>query len=783
MRKIKNIYVLLSALLLLIILLSQSANIFNLFSGKTPLSRYTFSQAFYADDGTLLRLTLSHDDKYRLFVPYKDIPADMRHALMMYEDKWYYLHYGVNPLALARSFFTTYIKKSRRMGASTITMQTARMVYNLDTTLIPGKIKQIFCALWLEFRYTKKQILETYFNLAPYSYNIEGVGAASLIYFGTRVQDSTLLQTLTLTVIPQNPNKRNPALKNGFANMQAARNKLFNKWIKKYPQDKKLESFFNMPMAVKTPATLPFLVPHVINYLLQREHTPEVFTTINLPTQQLLENDVKLFISRSKAHGLKNASVVLLNYKTMQVEAAVGSADFWNDEIAGQVNGFAAQRLAGSTLKTYIYAQALEQGIIHPATLLKDTKKSFGIYSPENSDRMFAGPILAADALTRSRNIPAIELLRQTGYDNFVNTLRDGGVKGLKNGNYYSTGLALGTFEISPLELSALYAALANKGEYREPKFTKTAPPSKPKQLLTPEAAFIALDMLKNNTRPYKKLRLSVSKDFPVYFKTGTSSSYKDAWTAGVFEDYALVVWAGNFSGEGNNYFLGRQAALPLFFDIVKTVEKNKPGFNYRPLSADGLKITQVDVCKGTGDLPGKYCPATFKSYFIPGVSPIKVSDIHREILIDKATGLRACRYDPVTTKAEVYEFWPSEIETLFKEAGIIRRAVPRYLSGCTIEEAAASGNAPEILLPTKDVIYTYKDNESDKPIIPLKADLDADAGKVFWFVGGQFMGESKENQTLFIKPKSGTFTVKAVDDMGRSAQSMVTISVSADIN
>lgn len=766
-----------------IAVLLLSPRIFNLFSNKTPLSGYTFSQAFYSDGLSLLRLKLSADDKYRLFVPLKDISPTMKKAVLLYEDKAFYYHYGVNPAALIRGFWVSYVKKTRRMGASTISMQTARMVYGLNSSTIGGKLKQILYALWLEFRYTKNQIFETYLNLAPYSYNIEGVGAASLIYFNSRVQEITLLEALTLAVIPQNPNERNPSQPKGFANMAKARQILFEKWIKQYPQDKDKQNFFNMPMTVKKPSDLPFLAPHAVTSLYLRMNDPEIFTAINLNLQRAFEDRVKLYISKHKEKGLNNAAVILLNWQTMEMRAVVGSADFWDDAISGQVNGVEAQRLVASTLKPALYGLAVQQGLIHPATLLKDTKKNFGIYSPENADRHFVGPVLASDALIRSRNIPAIELLTQTGYDNFVNLLKKGGIKGLKSGGYYATGLALGSFEASPKEIAGIYAALANRGIYRQPKLIKNAADLPEETILTPEAAFLALDMLKNNQRNESPIRGALTKEYPIYFKTGTSSEFKDAWTAGVFGDYVLVVWVGNFNGEPNNYFAGRRAALPLFFELIKTAEKEIPSFTPRPLSAEGLNLVETDVCAPTGDLPGRWCPSTFKSYFIPGVSPIKVSDVHRRVLIDNATGLRACKYDKNTTHTEIYEFWPADIELLFKQAGIVLRTVPRYVEGCTIEDTFSSGNPPSVVYPTKDVIYSFTDEDSDREMIPLYADADADVTKLFWFINDNFIGTAQKGQTLFIKPVNGTFTVKVADDLGRSALSRVTMAVEHDRN
>ena len=172
------------------------------------LNKYTFSKSFFLQDNILARLTPSYDDKFRLFIPLEEIPQELQEAVLLYEDRHFYRHFGVNFISLFRALKETYFTKSRRIGASTITMQTARIIYNLDSKTVPGKIKQIFYALYLELFYSKKEILEAYLNIAPYGYNIEGVGAAALIYFHKRVQDLVLIEDLTLAVIPQNPNAR-----------------------------------------------------------------------------------------------------------------------------------------------------------------------------------------------------------------------------------------------------------------------------------------------------------------------------------------------------------------------------------------------------------------------------------------------------------------------------------------------------------------------------------------------------------------------------------------------
>ena len=288
--------------------------------------------------------------------------------------------------------------------------------------------------------------------------------------------------------------------------------------------------------------------------------------------------------------------------------------------------------------------------------------------------------------------------------------------------------------------------------------------------------------MIKSVSGVSRRIRGALRRDIPAYVKTGTSSSFKDALAAGVFGDYALVVWVGNFSGEGNNYFWGRTAALPLFYELIEQTAQNRPNAYFGQLEPQGLNIIQTEVCKGTGDLPGPYCPALEKTWFIPGVSPIKISDIHRRIYIDKNSGLRACKYDAAATRAEVFEFWPSEIETLFKAAGIIHRPVPRYLEGCNIEEAYAAGGAPpQIILPAQGVSYPFREKDMDKEIIALRADADKDAQTVYWFLENKFMGAAQSGHTLFIRPAAGNFALKAVDNLGRAGTAVLNMTLEAD--
>ena len=331
----------------------------------------------------------------------------------------------------------------------------------------PGKVHQIARAIQLSRHYSKQEILEVYLNLAPYGRNIEGIAAASLIYFNKKPSHLSLPEALTLAVIPQNPNKRNPTTSSGYQHLLQARQNLFQRWLEDHPSDVSKETFFSMPLKVRPPENLPFLAPHFVNHIKQnmsRWDHGYVNTTLDSVQQQSLEKGISHYVSSKAASGINNAAALLLNYETMKIKAMVGSADFYNDDLQGQVNGTVAKRSPGSTLKPFVYALAMDEGLIHPMTLMKDSPKRFGGFSPENYDKQFLGPISARDALIQSRNVPAVNLQSQLTHQSFYDFLMDAGITGLKDEAFYGLALALGGGEVSMLELASLYAMLANKG-------------------------------------------------------------------------------------------------------------------------------------------------------------------------------------------------------------------------------------------------------------------------------------------------------------------------------
>ncbi|OOG49320.1 penicillin-binding protein 1C [Rhodanobacter sp. C06] len=745
--------------------------------------RLPSSTAFYDDSGHLLRLTLASDQQYRLWVPLSAISPQLVEGVLLHEDRWFRWHPGFNPWGLARGAWVTYVRHRHPQGGSTITMQLARLLWQLDTRTPLGKLRQVARALQLELFYSKHDILETYLNDAPYGGNVQGVGAASLAYFGKPSGALTLPEALTLAVIPQEPSR--PLQSNGVLINPAlaqARNRLYSQWLRKHPRDASLKPLFALPLMLRPLATLPFEAPHAVDQLLAAQRTsgdvlsPIVTTTIDLGLQHALERQVANYVRRNAPRGIKNAAALLIDTRDMGIKAMVGSANYFDAGIEGQVNGTDAKRSPGSTLKPFIYALGFDQGVLHPQTVLRDVPSSFGPYTPENFDGHFLGPITATQALIRSRNIPAVWVASQLHQPSLYDFLREAGVGRMASEQHYGLALVLGGGEVTMQELGDLYAMLANRGMLQPLRLRADDPQVAGTRLLSDAASFMVMDMLRQNPRPDAAFG-SERTQLPVAWKTGTSWAFHDAWTAGSFGPYVLVVWVGNFDGTANPAFVGVEAAAPLFFQIVDALRAERPRM-HEPIRHMPANLKRVEICLASGDLPSQWCPQRGWTWFIPGKSPIRVGNIYRPLVMDDASGLPACPpYADKRTHVEVFEFWPSDLAHVFAQAGIPRRKPPQN-PACR-DAGRPDGDSPQITSPLRASTYAMRLHQDQPTPIAFSATADADAHALYWFVDDAYVGQGTPGNSLFWQPRNaGSYRVRVVDDHGRSDERTLAVTL-----
>jgi penicillin-binding protein 1C len=731
------------------------------------MQRFPLSTSVWSADGELLRVTRSADDQYRLWVPLSQISPALVDAFLLKEDRWFYWTAGVNPIALARAAFRTY-GGGERQGGSTLTMQLARLTYRLNTRTPAGKLRQIGIAVWLEARYSKRELLETYLNVVPFGGNIQGVGAASRIYFGETPDRVSLGEALTLAVIPQRPASR-AGRRPSEANLLAVRTQLGRAWLEHHGGNAAERRQIELPIVARPQFAMPQQAPHLVDALLASRLTrrERIDTTIDAGLQRLVERQIQRHLQQFGDLGIHNAASLLVDARDMSVKSWVGSADYWNDAIDGQVNGVMAKRSPGSTLKPFVYALALDQGVLHPRTIVRDAPTSFGPFTPENFDGRFFGPISAEEALIRSRNIPAVWVSTQLKQPSLYQFLQSAGVRGMKSESFYGLALALGGGEVTMEELAGLYAMLANQGLLRPLRVEPSSRREDGVPLLSPEATFVTLDMLRRNPRPDEDGTIPVRARWPVAWKTGTSWGFRDAWSAGVVGPYVLVVWIGNFEGQGNPAFVGVDAAAPLFFRIADALNLARPD-EAVPSLTPPPGVTRVAVCVESGDLPNAHCPHTIDTWYIPGKSPIRVSQLHRVVAIDPQTGLPGCVPYSAGTRFEVFEFWSSDMLKLFRQAGMPRRTPPP-LPPCATEDPL---DAPHIASPLRNVGYALR-RSAPQEAIALEASAAGDVQHVFWFDGNALIGvRPLADGALPWRPTvSGMHLIRIVDDHGRSAE------------
>ncbi|MCX6865097.1 MAG: transglycosylase domain-containing protein, partial [Verrucomicrobia bacterium] len=360
----------------------------------------SWSRAVMDRHGTLLHLSTAADGRYRLRTSLGDVNPQWIEATLVKEDRWFRWHPGVNPVALMRAVWGS-VTGHPAGGASTLTMQVARMRWNLETRTVTGKISQIFRALQLERHYSKNQILEAYFNLAPYGGNVEGAGAAAWLWCGRAAAQVTRREAVALSVIPQSPATRHPGFPRDSGRIAAAQGRLSAMLEEQSSMrgDSLAAAFTLVP-----PGPPPHAAPHLCRRLMHTTSCGSIRSTLDLGMQQEIERGIEVHLQHTREQGIVNACAILVHAPSREVLAYVGSADYGDRDILGMVDGLRALRSPGSAVKPFVYGLALDQGLIHPRSLLIDGPMVFHDYNPENFEGEFMGPIHANDALARSRN-------------------------------------------------------------------------------------------------------------------------------------------------------------------------------------------------------------------------------------------------------------------------------------------------------------------------------------------------------------------------------------------
>ncbi len=589
--------------------------------------------------GLVLRATRAGDGSLARWVPLAAMDPDLPRAFVAVEDRRFYTHHGIDARAVVRALRDDLSNGRVVSGASTITMQLARLLRPLDRGIV-DKLIQSAWALRLEAHLTKQEILEQYLNRVPLGQGAIGVAAATRLYFGASPEQVSLGQAAMLAALAPAPSSQNPLVAPGRA---ALRRELGLKALGAagYASGDEIARALREPL-VGTAGDRPFLAPHFTSRLLlwaEEAHRPlsgTWRTSLDLPLQDRLEGEVRHTVDQLSDRGARQAAAVVLDNASGEILAWVGSPDFWADT-AGQVDMVASPRQPGSALKPFLYALAFDRGAT-TATVLADISKTYqtpaGPYHPRNYDRRYHGPVRAREALASSYNVPAVELADRIGYSTLLHGLQRAGFVSLaRSPEYYGLGLALGNGDVTLLELANGYRALANAGEWSSTQWQAspaghgaTAGPRQ--RVVSANAAALVLDVLADPDARIPGFGLQTPFDWPfrAAAKTGTSRHFTDNWAVAVTQGFTVAVWVGNFNGMPMEGVSGVSGAGPLLHRAVLVTAERYPAGNLPTAAERGLQAQSI--CRVSGLLASAECP-TVTEYFMPGTAPTKRCDWH----------------------------------------------------------------------------------------------------------------------------------------------------------
>lgn len=711
-------------------------------------------------NGELMNAFLTRDQKWRMKTELNEISPLLRKTIIAKEDKYFYYHTGVNPFAVIRAAFKNIFRMKRTSGASTITMQVARALEPRKRNLISKSI-EIFRAYQLEWRYSKDEILQMYLNLVPYGGNLEGVKAASLLYFSKNPDHLSLAEITALSIIPNRPS----SLVMGKNNDKIVAER--NRWLKKFAKDnvfteKEIEDALAEPLTA-TRNTVPHYAKHLSNKLFKKGGY-YYKTHLDLNTQLKTEKIVEDYVRAQRLRNINNASIVIIDNKTHRVITYVGSANFNDTTDAGQVNGAAAVRQPGSTLKPLLFAMCIDEGLLTPKTVMNDVAVNYDGYAPENYDQKFNGYVTTEFALEHSLNIPAVKSLRLLGKDKLVEKLSACDFRQIqKDRNKLGLSMILGGCGTTLEELTGLFSSFANEGVYYSPSYSDKDTVHKKVNVVSSEAAFIINDILSKVNRPDFPLNWQSTERMPkIAWKTGTSYGRRDAWSIGYNKNYTVGVWVGNFSGVGVADLNGTNTATPLLFKIFNTIDYDSDEEWFAMPKDCETRM----VCSETGLSPSDHCTNLVMDYFIPLISTTTKCNNIKEVFVsadEKASYCKNCA--PLSGyKKKIYKITEPEMQAWYEEHQIAYQKVPSHNPNC---EIIFAGNAPSITSPANGSEYLI--SKKRKEPIQLTCKTATDVSKVFWYIDDKFYKASTPGEKQFFVPDEGPVKISCTDDKGRN--------------
>ena len=734
-------------------------------------------------DGKLLNATIAADGQWR-FPANKNIPQKFIDCITTFEDKRFFYHPGIDPIALGRALIKDIKNRETAQGGSTITMQVIRLSKKDNRRSIWNKIKESILAVRTELSYSKKDILAMYASNAPFGSNVVGLDAAAWRYFGRSPDKLSWGEMAALAVLPNAPSLVHPG-KNREVLLKK-RNLLLEKLTAQKIIDESSCTLAKLEPLPGEPLALPQNAIHLFQrFKNDNKNNPavtKISTTIKGDLQQKVAAIIAQHQSVLKGNGINNACALVLDVETGNTLAYVGNIyEPANKEMESDVDVIAAPRSPGSALKPILYAAMLSDGLILPNSIIADIPMQIGNYAPKNFDLGYDGAVPASKALARSLNIPAVKLLQQYKYQRFYETLQQCGITTLnRSADTYGLSLILGGCEVTMWDLAGVYASMAralnhhpdNPGpvdphDFHPPNYRLSPVKNKFVEKNIPLDAtsiWFAFQAMKEVMRPGEEgLWQQFLSSQTIAWKTGTSFGFRDGWAVGVTPKNVVAVWVGNTDGVGRPGLIGIKTAGPILFDIFRLL----PSAGWFPKPNTDFSL--VPVCRQSGFRANIDCPDVDTLFAPPNGNKAPLCPYHKMINLD-ATGQFRVTEDCESPSAMQHKSWfilSPAMEYYYKQKNADYKVLPAFKQGCNFAE---TGKLIEIIYPQADAkIYVPLEINGEKGKTIFTAAHRRAGAKIYWSLDDSFIGTTQNFHQMALNPPPGKHIITLVDENGVS--------------
>ncbi|MBD8273277.1 peptidoglycan glycosyltransferase PbpC [Pseudomonas fluorescens] len=759
----------LASLLLVIALLWLADRIWPL-----PLPQDDLARVVLAEDGTPLWRFADADGVWRYPVHTSEVSPYYLDALLTYEDRWFYRHPGVNPLALVRAMWQNLTGARVVSGGSTLSMQVARLLDPHSRTL-QGKLRQLWRTAQLEWHLSKDEILNLYLNRAPFGGTLQGVAAASWAYLGKSPAQLTHAEAALLAVLPQAPSRLRPDRHPQRA--QQARDKVLRRLaeFQVWPQSA-VDEALEEPLLL-APRQEPSLAPLLARRLNRPDSPPLIRTTVDATLQRRLEDLLLGWRARLPEH--TSAAILVVEEDTMAVRAYLGSVDINDAKRYGHVDMINALRSPGSTLKPFLYGMALDDGLIHSESLLQDVPRRYGDYRPGNFSMGFTGAVPASTALSSSLNLPAVQLLEAYGPKRFAAQMRIGGMPlALPALAEPNLALILGGAGSRLEELVSGYSAFARDGK----SATLRLQPDdalRERPLLSPGAAWIVRRILSGQTRPDRDPRAELVQRPTLAWKTGTSYGFRDAWAIGVGPRYLIGVWIGRPDGTPVPGQFGLASAAPLMLQVhdVLTNRDSQRGIS-APVKPVPANVGVAAICWPLGQPMSRSDPNCRRQRFawtLDNTTPPTLQALDQPLSVGlmenlwvNAKGLRVDAHCPGAEPKNI-ALWPAPLEPWLPRVERREARIPAADPDCPPPALAAASPLSIVGVREGDQLRLPA---ASQQALRLKISALGGSGRRWWFLNGAPLGDSANQDSINASfERLGRYQLSVLDEAGQTAR------------